>query len=100
MFDARQTLEREKHRNLKGEQHKTSNTTPHDHAPGWNEPLASASEASVKVYICAGPSVVVVADFAQADQAKESPSDLQKKTVESHRSSAESEATRRGDGGK
>ncbi|KAJ7867021.1 hypothetical protein B0H14DRAFT_2218986, partial [Mycena olivaceomarginata] len=73
-----ETLEREKHRNLKGEQHKTSNTTPHDHAPGWNEPLASASEASVK-----------------ADQAKGSPSDLQKKTVESHRSSAESEATRR-----
>ncbi|KAJ6492281.1 hypothetical protein C8R45DRAFT_193621, partial [Mycena sanguinolenta] len=41
-----ETLEREKQRNLSGSQHKTS--TPHDHAPGWNEYLASESEASVK----------------------------------------------------
>lgn len=42
-----QILELEKNRNLRGVQHKTS--TPHSHAPGWNETLASASEASVKV---------------------------------------------------
>ena len=43
-----QLLEEEKRRNLRGEQHKTS--TPHPkHAPGWNESLASASEAYVKV---------------------------------------------------
>ncbi|KAJ7475906.1 hypothetical protein FB451DRAFT_1245205 [Mycena latifolia] len=50
-------------RNLAGTQYKTS--TPHKHAPGWNEHLASASEASVK-----------------ADQALGSPSDLQKTTIE------------------
>jgi len=44
-------------------QYKTS--TPHKHAPGWNEHLASASEASVK-----------------ADKDTGSPSDLQKTTVE------------------
>lgn len=43
-----QVLEQEKKRNLSKEQHKTS--TPHpDHAPGWNENLASASEAAIKV---------------------------------------------------
>ncbi|KAJ7087615.1 hypothetical protein B0H15DRAFT_754550, partial [Mycena belliarum] len=41
-----ETLEREKQRNLSNEQHKTS--TPHKHAPGWNEHLASESEATVK----------------------------------------------------
>ncbi|KAJ7861776.1 hypothetical protein B0H13DRAFT_2354997 [Mycena leptocephala] len=41
-----QVLKREKQRNLSGSQHKTS--APHDHAPGWNEYLASESEASVK----------------------------------------------------
>jgi len=41
-----EVLEREKGRNLAGTQYKTS--TPHKHAPGWNEHLASASEASVK----------------------------------------------------
>jgi hypothetical protein len=40
-------LEREKQRNLKNEQHSTS--TPHKHAPGWNEYLASTSEAYTKV---------------------------------------------------
>ena len=39
-------LELEKKRNLSKQQHKTS--TPHAHAPGWNEYLASASEASIK----------------------------------------------------
>ncbi|KAL0577145.1 hypothetical protein V5O48_004859 [Marasmius crinis-equi] len=41
-----QVLETEKQRNLRHEQHKTS--TPHKDAPGWNENLASSSEASVK----------------------------------------------------
>lgn len=41
-----QVLESEKQKNLTGQQHKTS--APHEHAPGWNEYLASASEAAVK----------------------------------------------------
>ncbi|KAH8114345.1 hypothetical protein DFH11DRAFT_1593894 [Phellopilus nigrolimitatus] len=41
-----EVLEREKQKNLSGEQDKTS--APHEHAPGWNEHLASSSEASVK----------------------------------------------------
>ncbi|KAJ6530373.1 hypothetical protein DFH09DRAFT_934329, partial [Mycena vulgaris] len=41
-----EVLEREKQRNLSKTQHKTS--TPHEHAPGWNEHLASDSEATVK----------------------------------------------------
>ncbi|KAJ7453100.1 hypothetical protein FB451DRAFT_1100384 [Mycena latifolia] len=41
-----EVLEREKQRNLSNSQHKTS--TPHEHAPGWNEHLASDSEATVK----------------------------------------------------
>jgi len=56
-------LETEKQRNLSKTQHHTS--TPHAHAPGWNEHLASASEASVK-----------------ADKATGTPEDLQKTTVE------------------
>ncbi|EGO24275.1 hypothetical protein SERLADRAFT_467312 [Serpula lacrymans var. lacrymans S7.9] len=39
-------LDREKSRNLNKNQHKTS--TPIEDAPGWNEGLASASEAHVK----------------------------------------------------
>ncbi|CAK5268493.1 unnamed protein product [Mycena citricolor] len=57
-------LEQEKKRNMSGTQHRTS--TPHkQHAPGWNEHLASASEASVK-----------------ADKSSGTPSDLQKTTIE------------------
>ncbi|EJF55538.1 hypothetical protein DICSQDRAFT_73600 [Dichomitus squalens LYAD-421 SS1] len=41
-----EVLEREKQRNLSKQQHKTS--TPIPNAPGWNEHLASASEASIK----------------------------------------------------
>jgi len=41
-----ETLETEKRRNLSNQQHKTS--TPHAHAPGWNEHLASTSEADIK----------------------------------------------------
>ena len=40
-------LETEKRRNLQNLQHKTS--TPHEHAPGWNEDLATVSEAVIKV---------------------------------------------------
>jgi len=58
-----EVLEAEKGRNLAGTQYKTS--TPHKHAPGWNEHLASASEASVK-----------------ADKATGSLEDLQSTTVE------------------
>ncbi|KAF8968128.1 hypothetical protein BDZ97DRAFT_1801062, partial [Flammula alnicola] len=43
-----EVLEREKKRNLsRSSTDKTS--TPYDYAPGWNEVLASASEAAVKV---------------------------------------------------
>lgn len=42
-----ETLEMEKQRNLKGEQDHTS--APHKQAPGWNEHLASTSEAFIKV---------------------------------------------------
>ncbi|KAJ7678883.1 hypothetical protein DFH06DRAFT_1165138 [Mycena polygramma] len=58
-----ETLETEKARNLSGTQYKTS--TPHKHAPGWNEHLATASEASVK-----------------ADKDAGDPIELQKMTVE------------------
>ncbi|CEL55743.1 hypothetical protein RSOLAG1IB_01755 [Rhizoctonia solani AG-1 IB] len=36
-------LEKEKYKNLRGEQH-----SPHSNAPGWNEALASDSEAHIK----------------------------------------------------
>ena len=42
-----QVIELEKQRNLRNEQHKTS--TPIKNAPGWNQYLASDSEADVKV---------------------------------------------------
>ncbi|TFK27498.1 hypothetical protein FA15DRAFT_666347 [Coprinopsis marcescibilis] len=54
-------LEREKHRNLTGKT--SSNLFPH--APGWNEKLASASEATVK-----------------ADKSTDSPLEMQKRTVD------------------
>lgn len=64
------------------EQHKTS--TPHpDHAPGWNENLASASEAAIKVRSTI-PSYYVqtlTSTLQQADQAGVTPGDLQEKTV-------------------
>lgn len=61
-------LEREKYRNLSKTQHRTS--TPLDNAPGWNEHLATASEASVK------------ADRSEFGRSDFSPADLQKRTVE------------------
>ena len=42
-----QVLEREKRRNLARHPYQTS--SPLDHSPGWNETLATASEANVKV---------------------------------------------------
>ncbi|THH31724.1 hypothetical protein EUX98_g2474 [Antrodiella citrinella] len=41
-----EVLEQEKQRNLRKEQHKTS--APIRNAPGWNQHLASASEANIK----------------------------------------------------
>ncbi|KAG8841043.1 hypothetical protein FRB91_005414 [Serendipita sp. 411] len=55
-------LEAEKQKNLKKEQHHTS--TPHKHAPGWNEYLASTSEA-----------------YAKADKATGTIAEIQEETV-------------------
>ncbi|KIK99982.1 hypothetical protein PAXRUDRAFT_822166, partial [Paxillus rubicundulus Ve08.2h10] len=55
-------LEREKRRNLSNDQHGKS--TPIDNAPGWNESLATASEA-----------------FVKADRTTTSIRDLQEKTA-------------------
>lgn len=57
-----ETLEREKHRNLTGSQYDRSSAK---HAPGWNETLASASEATVK-----------------ADQDHTNPAELTAETIE------------------
>lgn len=57
-----EVLEREKRRNLTGTQHATS--SPFEDAPGWNEYLASASEANIK-----------------ADRSNLRPEELQAKTV-------------------
>lgn len=58
-------LEREKHRSL-NEKHDDSSQPHKEHAPGWNEDLASVSEAHIK-----------------ADQANVgSPQELQAKTTE------------------
>jgi len=61
--DDPEILEMEKRRNLSKTQHYTS--TPLSNAPGWNEPLATVSEAYVK-----------------ADKATETNGELQAKTVE------------------
>lgn len=42
-----EVLELEKQRNLAGKQHATS--TPIPEAPGWNEQLATSSEAHIRV---------------------------------------------------
>ncbi|KAI0034225.1 hypothetical protein K488DRAFT_45946, partial [Vararia minispora EC-137] len=55
-------LEREKHRNLSRQPFQTS--APMDHAPGWNEHLATTAEANVK-----------------ADQSTVRPEDLAELTV-------------------
>jgi len=57
-----EVLEREKRRNLTRQPYQTS--SPLDHSPGWNEHLASTSEANVK-----------------ADKDRSSPHDLASRTV-------------------
>jgi len=57
-----EVLEREKRRNLTRQPYQTS--SPLDHSPGWNEHLATTSEAHVK-----------------ADQDRSSPHDLASRTV-------------------
>ena len=42
-------LEKEKNKNLNGEQHADDASAPLKHAPGWNQNLSSTSEAHVKV---------------------------------------------------
>ncbi|KAF9036185.1 hypothetical protein BJ165DRAFT_620233 [Panaeolus papilionaceus] len=64
-------------RNLMGKQ-KTS--SPHENAPGWNETLASASEANVK-------------GVTQADRSTGSPSEMQSSTVEYMRAKREQSDT-------
>jgi len=78
-----EVLEREKHRNLSRSSKKSSDL--HDNAPGWNETLASASEASVKVR---GPLslhlhlLTYVTSFIQADRSDTNVKDMISKTVE------------------
>jgi hypothetical protein len=67
-----QLLEREKHRNLTGSQYGKS--TPVDNAPGWNESLATASEA-----------------FVKADRTTTTIKDLQKQTIDHVRSRNDSD---------
>ena len=55
-------MEREKRRNLSGQQF--GHSDPVKHAPGWNESLASSSEARIK-----------------ADQDESSPSELAAQTI-------------------
>lgn len=77
-------LEMEKRRNLSKTQHRTS--TPLSNAPGWNEPLATVSEAYVKVSILFSIPHIVTSLTGQADKATETNGELQAKTVEYLRS--------------
>ncbi|KAL0062100.1 hypothetical protein AAF712_011027 [Marasmius tenuissimus] len=74
------TLETEKQRNLKGTQDQTS--TPHKkHAPGWNEHLASDSEASGEGVFCLLNNLFLAhAVRSQADRDGDGPS--AKETIE------------------
>ncbi|SRR6266404_1181742 len=78
-----QVLEREKRRNLARHPYQTS--SPVDHSPGWNENLATASEANVKVgnlalSIPTEPPIPLI-HVTQADQDATSPHDLPSRTV-------------------
>lgn len=77
-----QVLEAEKHRNLAHNIHDKTHS-PHDYAPGWNEVLASVSEAAVKVWAIAltsqSPSHMI--NF-QADKSDVNVGELQSVTVE------------------
>lgn len=78
-----QVLESEKRKNLTSTQSKTS--TPHPkHAPGWNESLASASEAHVKVGFSTSflPKFLVSAHLPQADKSDSDPQTMAAETVE------------------
>ncbi|KAJ7158690.1 hypothetical protein C8R46DRAFT_1109912 [Mycena filopes] len=66
-----EVLDTEKSRNLSGTQHRTS--TPHKHAPGWNEHLASASEASVKADKATGTPAELVSTTVEYIQSRHSP---------------------------
>ena len=87
----RQTLELEKQRNLAGKQHHSASAPHEEHAPGWNEALASESEAHVKVRrrcprapaAPAGPARHAVAHAPlQADKASATPDEMIRTTVE------------------
>jgi hypothetical protein len=77
-----EVLEREKQRNLSNTQHKTS--TPHAEAPGWNEYLASTSEADVKVrsFLFIHSIIRLTNPITQADRTTDSIVNLQRKTIE------------------
>ncbi|EIM90876.1 uncharacterized protein STEHIDRAFT_48368, partial [Stereum hirsutum FP-91666 SS1] len=66
-------LDREKRRNLSREKYQT--TAPMDHAPGWNEHLATTSEHAVKADATPGgpPSEDLQAQTVQHLQKKHSP---------------------------
>jgi hypothetical protein len=75
-----QVLEREKHKNLSGTQGKSVI----DNAPGWNDLLASASEAVVKVRVnltANSHARLILNPSTQAERAA-TPEDLQAATVE------------------
>ncbi|KAG8954141.1 hypothetical protein FRC04_000361 [Tulasnella sp. 424] len=81
--DDPEVLEREKHRSLN--KHPNQHAPHHHHAPGWNESLASVSEASVKV--CFDFQGVRASKTyptpSKADQSPvESPEELARVTVE------------------
>ncbi|KII89999.1 hypothetical protein PLICRDRAFT_40186 [Plicaturopsis crispa FD-325 SS-3] len=71
-----QTLDAEKAKNLSSQQHGTS--TPHpEGAPGWNEHLASASEAAVKADRHAKPAADMqreTIDYIHARHSDDKPS--------------------------
>ena len=75
-----QVLELEKQRNLRKEQHKTS--APIHNAPGWNQYLASASEAAIKVRSrrVSYWAPIVIALY-QADRSDSTPEELATETV-------------------
>ncbi|KAK7463513.1 hypothetical protein VKT23_006861 [Stygiomarasmius scandens] len=69
-----EVLETEKRRNLNKEQHRTSAPFG-EHAPGWNEHLASASEAHVKADRAPASSEDLTRDTIDYLQRRHSPDD-------------------------
>ncbi|KAI1797097.1 hypothetical protein LXA43DRAFT_1089615 [Ganoderma leucocontextum] len=72
-------LEKEKQRNLSKQQHKTSTPIP-DRAPGWNEALATSSEAAVKARLSSTPPFLLLT-MLLADHNSGNPLELQERTV-------------------